>query len=265
MDSGGLNPGRRDRIPIPLWNRIVRATETVESGSFGSLSEVSLPGRASNIVIARNASVGNIERYGIVRIDGISIVTDPGTSESARQSFLERPIVIVNAPQGDDVCWGVAVDPIKVDECGRVAVSGVVPARVDFASGSPSESNSMKYATPVAMDTTALKAASAAPGAATVMWRDPGAGERWALLRLGDSHADPEQPAAMRVGKTTSAWNKGTAATITLYESGTPPSETSSSETLANCINKFANVAADKWVTVAQAKNGYYYLVAAEC
>ena len=69
----------------------------------------------------------------------------------------------------------------------------------------------------------------------------------------------------VRLGKTTAAWNKGTLATIDLYESGTPPSETSSSATLADCVNKFANVATGKWVMVARGGNGSWYLIAAEC
>jgi hypothetical protein len=71
----------------------------------------------------------------------------------------------------------------------------------------------------------------------------------------------------VRLGKTTSAWNKGTLATIDLYEEGTPPSEgkKTPADTLANCVNKFATVAANKWVIVASAGNGRWYLIAAEC
>jgi hypothetical protein len=71
----------------------------------------------------------------------------------------------------------------------------------------------------------------------------------------------------VRLGKTTAAWNKGTLATITLYEDGTPPGETTASpaETLEKCVNKFANVASGKWVIVAKGANGSWYLIAAEC
>lgn len=78
----------------------------------------------------------------------------------------------------------------------------------------------------------------------------------------GDDGGNP-----IRIGKTTAAWNKGTLATITLYERGTPPNETanSPSETIEDCVNKWADVQADKWVAVALAQNGSYYLVVAEC
>jgi hypothetical protein len=71
----------------------------------------------------------------------------------------------------------------------------------------------------------------------------------------------------VRLGKTTAAWNKGTLATITLYEGGVPPAETASSpaETLEDCVNKFSNVESDKWVIVALAGNQEWYLIASEC
>jgi hypothetical protein len=82
-------------------------------------------------------------------------------------------------------------------------------------------------------------------------------------IRFRDPGSDDGGP--VRLGKTTSAWNKGTLATIDLYEEGTPPSETSSSATLANCVNKFADVATGKWVMLARGTNGSWYLIAAEC
>lgn len=71
----------------------------------------------------------------------------------------------------------------------------------------------------------------------------------------------------IRLCKTTAAWNKGTVATVQIYSEGTPPNETAKQtpETLQNCVNKFANVAADKWVIVSRAPSGYWYLIAAEC
>lgn len=85
-----------------------------------------------------------------------------------------------------------------------------------------------------------------------VWWRRP----------TGDDGGDP-----VRLGKTKAAWTKGTLATIDLYEKGTPPNETKASEDyeLKECVNKFADVEADKWVIVARAMNGSWYLISAEC
>lgn len=78
--------------------------------------------------------------------------------------------------------------------------------------------------------------------------------------------ADDGDP--VRLGKTTTTWTKGTTATIELYEEGTPGSEakkTPTADTLADCVNKFVTVQADKWVIVARAGNGSWYLISAEC
>ena len=78
----------------------------------------------------------------------------------------------------------------------------------------------------------------------------------------GDDGGDP-----VRLGKTTAAWDKGTLATVELYEEGTPPTEgkKTPADTIPQCVNKFANVASGKWVIVAKAGNGRWYLIAAEC
>jgi hypothetical protein len=71
----------------------------------------------------------------------------------------------------------------------------------------------------------------------------------------------------VRLGKTTADWDKGALATIELYEEGTPPAEGKKDppDTIENCVNKFVDVAEDKWVIVAKAGNDYWYLIAAEC
>jgi len=83
-------------------------------------------------------------------------------------------------------------------------------------------------------------------------------------IRFRDAGSDDGDP--VRLGKTTATWTKGTTATINIWESGTPPSETQTSGvTIANCVNKFATVGSGKWVIVARGGNGFWYLIAAEC
>jgi hypothetical protein len=83
-------------------------------------------------------------------------------------------------------------------------------------------------------------------------------------IKFRDPGGDDSDP--VRLGKTTSAWNKGTLQTINVWESGTPPNETQSTGVvLVNCVNKFANVPSGKWVMMARGGTGYWYLIAAEC
>jgi hypothetical protein len=72
--------------------------------------------------------------------------------------------------------------------------------------------------------------------------------------------------ATTRLCKTSTAFNKGTVATLNVWESGTPPNETQTSGvTVPNVINKYANIASSKWVSVALHGNGRWYVIAAEC
>lgn len=78
----------------------------------------------------------------------------------------------------------------------------------------------------------------------------------------GDDGGDP-----IKIGKTTAIWAKGTLADVEIYDQGTPPSETKKSpaEVVEDCVNKFATVEADKWVAIAKASNGSWYMISAEC
>lgn len=69
----------------------------------------------------------------------------------------------------------------------------------------------------------------------------------------------------LRLGKTSASWVKDTTANITLWEDGTPPNMTQGGGVLGNCINKFATVAANKWVGLMRGPGGRHYLIAAEC
>ena len=82
-------------------------------------------------------------------------------------------------------------------------------------------------------------------------------------IRFRQAGGDDGEP--VRLGKTGGIWSKGGLHTITLYEGGTPPNETTNFATLTDCVNKFSTVGAGKWVMVAKAANGSWYLIAAEC
>jgi hypothetical protein len=63
--------------------------------------------------------------------------------------------------------------------------------------------------------------------------------------------------------KTTSAWAKGTSATLQIW-AGSPGSETNTGCTLS-AYNRYAAIATGKFCTVMLHRHGYYYVVAAEC
>jgi len=75
-----------------------------------------------------------------------------------------------------------------------------------------------------------------------------------------------EDPQSL-LGKTTAAWDKGTLATIVIYDLGDPPFEEQSSplREIEGCCNKFADIEADSWVWLNRGPRGHWYVTAAEC
>ena len=63
--------------------------------------------------------------------------------------------------------------------------------------------------------------------------------------------------------KTTSAWSKGSSATLQIW-AGPPGSETNTGVTLT-AFNRYAAIASGKFCTVMLHRHGYYYVIAAEC
>jgi hypothetical protein len=70
----------------------------------------------------------------------------------------------------------------------------------------------------------------------------------------------------LTLGKVTAAWNKNSLQSVIIYSGGTALAETvaSPSVTIESAVNKFVDVAANKWVMIGRA-NGRWYLVSAEC
>jgi len=63
--------------------------------------------------------------------------------------------------------------------------------------------------------------------------------------------------------KTTSAWAKGSSATLQIW-AGAPGSETNTGVTLS-AYNRYAAIATAKFCTVMLHRHGYYYVIAADC
>lgn len=243
-----VRPGEKLRIAasqINFLNAMMRQDAGFTAGPLQGYE----PGR--NIILCRNSTGVDITRWGVMEISGIEI--NPETNATSRRTFEEMPCVTGVMPTATTGSkFVIAVEPIKSNAIGRVAVAGVVQAIVNVSNAAHG------YAAPIASNQAEL--ASAASGPCEILWKASGTGNaKWALLRLqGGSYP-------LRIGRTASAWNKGSTATITLYEGGTPPSETAAGGTISGVINKWGDVPANKWVGIQMAANGYHYLVVAEC
>ena len=239
-------------IRAAAWNACLDAAEAHRQGASPPLVNGPQQFRQADIVLVKNSSGSTVSRFGVLGISGVIF-----TPSAALASFQNQVAFTGVTPTTADHKgkFLVCLEPIANGKVGRAWIAGVCQVQVDVTDAMH------KFVDVKNSDRTKLSSGSS--GSARILYSPGGTGTKWCVVRINDpSGGDP-----VRLGKTTAAWTKGTTATIDLYEEGTPPNETAKStpDTLENCVNKFATVAANKWVIVARGANGYWYLIAAEC
>ncbi len=195
--------------------------------------------------LAKNDSGSDVPRWGVLAITGMEI--EP-TSEAggATAEFERLPVLTGGTPSEGDASWCVAVEPIAVGKIGRVAVAGVVQAKVDIKS----EDDEL-----VAAGDSVDELITSPDGQAVIIWKEEGVGsQKWALIRFGSG-------SRVMLGKTTSSWAKTGTNEVQLWPGGV----LANPEKRQTARNVFANVGSNKWVIIAKESRGDWYLIAAEC
>lgn len=221
-----VSRGQRLAVSADHINYLNRLMRGSTGLSGGPLS----PGFAAPYtwVMAKNSTGLAVERWGVMGISGLVVTPTNNATDSATRQFQEMPVLQCGpGPSASASC--IAIEPIAPDKIGRVALAGVVQVK--------------------APDVAKVIGGS-------VLWQD----SNWALVLLGGSGA------GMKLGKVTAAWNKNSLQDVVVYSEGDALAEATASpaDVLPGVVNKFANVAANKWVMVGKA-NGRWYLISAEC
>jgi len=155
-------------------------------------------------ILAKNATSSTVNRWGVMSVAGV-VFTPSGATGNATQQFQDQPVLSGGLPTGGSA-FVVAVEPIAAGKIGRVAVAGVVQAKINVVSESDT------FATAKDGDLTQLTSSSS--GEATILWKESGTGAgKWALVRFGAAGA-----AGIRLGKVTGTWSKGATASVTQWK-----------------------------------------------
>lgn len=256
--NGRVEPGQpiAQAFSARAWNRAQDAADIVLSqGSVFAAQSQPQSGAPYTFVYMRNTADRPVERWQAIAIDGLEGAPLEGSAAaSARSQFGSMPVLRGVKP-AQNKRHAIAIEPIAPNAIGRVAVAGVVQARITATN----ESSQYFRAKVNPGDFGALDASET--GEFAIVWRDEGEGFRWGLVRF-----DADTAGSSRLCKTTAAWEKGTLADLPVWESGNIISETETEGVqIINAANKFANIGADKFVMLSRAGNGYWYVVAAEC
>jgi hypothetical protein len=242
-------PGQPMRLAAEQINRINALTRTSVGVAGTSLNS---PEPARNIVLCRNDSGDAIARWGVLEVSGV--VFDPSSGDAAKASFEDQPVIVGVTPTDAVKPFAIAVEPIPDGGIGRVALSGVVQAKIEVVSESHSSARSKGSSSEIQ---------SADDGPAKILWKSSGTGAgKWCLIRAGAGVGS----GGARFGEVSAAWNKGAVATVTrLYPDGSDyePSQT------FQALNQFATLAApgagDTRFVMCVLVETTWMLVAAEC
>jgi len=155
-------------------------------------------------ILAKNNTTGAVRRWGVLSVAGV-VFTPSGATGNATQQFQDQPVLSGGLPTGGSA-FVVAVEPIAAGKIGRVAVAGVVQAKINVVSAGDT------FATAKDGDLTQLTSSSS--GEATILWKESGTGTgKWALVRFGAAGA-----AGIRLGKVSGTWTKGATASVTQWK-----------------------------------------------
>jgi len=172
-----VKPGDPFRMTAETFNTFVDAARDFKMRQQGGGARPLRETRQPGIVLVKNDDVFDIERFEAMRIED-SMVISPTDNLI---EFKNRPVpkckgIDDNAHIGR---WVIAQEPIPAGKFGRACISGITPAKIDVGYAGHTHADAAdKY-------DSGSKLRSGWYGAAEILWKQSGTGEKWAVVRLG--------------------------------------------------------------------------------
>lgn len=162
------------RIPAGTYNAFVNAAEDFRARQRSQGREAQAGHVSSGIVLVRNNSGSDCDRFGVLGIDGPII--NPADNE---QAFKNRRALkgVTPAIASHFGKFVICLEPIANGKIGQAMVSGVCVVKVSVQNASD------RYAD--VENGQLLRLKSGPIGAAVILWHETGTGLKWAIVSLG--------------------------------------------------------------------------------
>jgi hypothetical protein len=168
--------GRPLEIPASTWNAMVDAARSNAESQHDQRGESDSLLRQGDIIKVRNQSGRDLDRFAVLGIYSPIILPSVNDREFKNQVAIN----VVLPTEDHSGQFVILLDPMRAGRMGRAWVSGVCPARINV------DEDWHQYVDIEASNSNALK--SKPDGAAQILWREPGLGLRWAVVRLSNHH-----------------------------------------------------------------------------
>jgi hypothetical protein len=166
------------RIPSGDWNKIVDATRAFyqQQAGLGSTAPAVVGGRQASVVLVKNASDADQERFAVLGVDGPVILPEDHEDEFKRQVALSCVVPSEADHRGKFV---ILLEPLAVGAIGRACAAGVTIVRLEVVNEDDTQADVLDG------DATKLTTVTSG-GAAQVLWSEEASeGEVWAIVRFG--------------------------------------------------------------------------------
>lgn len=185
--------GQPMELSAVAWNACLDAAEAHrrknQGRGFGEISQF----RQADIVLVKNESGSDVDRFGILGIAGVVF-----TAAAALLEFQGRVAFRGTTPTTSHAGkFLVCLDPIANGKIGRAWVGGVCAAKVQIASSSDAFCD--------VLDGNRSKLTASNSGSARILYKEGDSGEQWCVIRLGDAAGGGAPP--IRLAQTSGEWS----------------------------------------------------------
>lgn len=172
-----VQPGERLAIPAEAFNTFVDAAIDFKNRQRAIQSQAEPRWPTSTILRIENASGEDRARFDLLGVAAPIIRPDENLG-----AFQAEPALCGATPRTQ--ChvgrFAILLEPVSSGRIGRCVVAGVTVARVDVSDESHRTAE-------IADRRSDALISRAGDGSATILWKEPGTGVRWAIVRLGDA------------------------------------------------------------------------------
>ncbi|MCB9838196.1 MAG: hypothetical protein H6813_02560 [Phycisphaeraceae bacterium] len=202
-----VRPGERLRIPASAYNAFVDAARAHQTGQKNAIRDTPRSTLQAGVVAIRNDSGSAVPRFGVLGVDGS--LFQPSDSLEA----FQRRIALIGSTPNEAIHVGrfvVTLEPIAAGALGAACAAGLCLVQLIVLQD---DGRDRPYAEIINGVTAGLLAGDR--GAASILWKEPGVGIKWAVVRLGAYTPRSVFPVTLTVS--TTAYGDATTPTAHTY------------------------------------------------
>jgi hypothetical protein len=182
-------------IPAATFNTFIDVARDFQGRQRSTRGAAVHEQRDSGIVLVRNDSGADRERFDVLGISGVIITPAANLAE-----FKRRPALVGEVPAAEHRGRLVVLaEPLPAGAIGRAYAAGVCIARVDMLTAEQATAD-VKVNDPAALE-------SSSSGALQILWVEAGTGVKWAVVRFGGGGGgEIERMAVITMGPADPDW-----------------------------------------------------------